>query len=419
MVDCDGLGFGADLSVGRLGLDEDASTDPFFRRDPPDDTGAETQARFRYQAEVASRYAFQMLSGDVSALVCEWHEDFVAFLRGGGTELISVKHREIDQGPWTLVGLLTDGGIAHLFGRWKATGKLSRCRLSTNAGLTGDARLLAKACDGREANQISEWAEKCRTRLGADASEVAEFLGVLTIEGALPSRQYLAASNLESFARPALSAAGYDVGIAGVAYGKVVRAIEDASVDRLSTPEILIAYLRDPSRILRDVRRELVMDARTLVVGDIREAIAAAGASFRPRIAFKNPAPATKLVSKLRAGGFGPTQIESAQRLRAAWTEFESAYSVGLPGDDRDLADLRARVLAEAGDAESEALRSVRGGEPYGLQMYSLVLPRLRPDRVVSSRALPTDDRLLQGLLFELTDECPVWWSPRSEVSTT
>jgi hypothetical protein len=398
-------------------LNQDASANAIFRAVPPDDSGAETQARYRYQAEVASRYAFRMLSGEVAALLCEWHEDFVVFLRDAGPELISVKHREVDQGPWTLAGLLTDGGVAHLFSRWKATGKSSRCRLSTNAGLATDARPLAKACEGREAKEISEWADKCCIRLGADASEVAAFLGVLTIESGLPPRQYITASNVESFARPVLSGAGYDVAIAGAAYSRIVKAIEDASTDQLTTPEILVAYLGDPSRILRDVRRDLILDSRTLDVYDIREAISAAGASLRPRIAFENPAGATKLVAKLLAGGFGPTHIESAQRLRAAWTEFEAAYSVGLPGDDRDLADLRARVLAEAGDAESEARRAVREDEPYGLEMYRLVLPRLRPDLLVSSRALPTDERLLQGLMFQLTDECPVWWSPAFEVS--
>lgn len=398
-------------------MSQDASTDPLFKAAPPDDVGAETQARFRYQAEVAARYAFRMLPGEVTAILCEWHEDFVVFLRGGGSELVSVKHREVDQGPWTLTGLLTDGGIAHLFSRWKATGKLSRCRLSTNAGLARDAQRLANACDGREAVQISDWANRCCTRLGADASEAASFLRVLAIESALPPRQYITASNLEAFARPLLSGAGYDVAIAAAAYGIVVEAIEDASRDQLSTPEVLVAYLGDPSRILRDVRRELTLDSRTLVVDDIREAISSALASSRPRIAFGTRTSATNLVAKLRAGGFGPTQIESAQRLRAAWTEFEAAYSVGLPGDDRDLADLRARVLAEAGDAESEARRVVQADEPYGLEMYRLVLPRLRPDLMALSRALPTDERLLQGLMFQLTDECPVWWSPTFDVS--
>jgi hypothetical protein len=65
----------------------------------PEDAGAETQSRFRYQHECTVRSCIPLLlAKKVTAVVCEEHEDFVVFYEDALPELVSVKHREVSQG---------------------------------------------------------------------------------------------------------------------------------------------------------------------------------------------------------------------------------------------------------------------------------------------------------------------------------
>ncbi len=70
--------------------------------EPPEDSGAQTQSRFRFQHECTARSCVGMLVLDrVASVVCEEHEDFVVIYADGAVELVSVKHRENSKGPWT------------------------------------------------------------------------------------------------------------------------------------------------------------------------------------------------------------------------------------------------------------------------------------------------------------------------------
>jgi hypothetical protein len=405
------------LRWGRVDRTVDDIGDPIAAR-PREVVGAATLARFRFQAEVAARFAFATLTGRVRAIVCEWHEDHVVFHQDGTSELVSVKHRELHQGPWTLTLLLTDGGLAHLFSRWRDTGKRSRCLLATNAGLKDGARELADACAGRDEAAITPIAGRVAKGLGAaDPAEAVAFLRVLTIEAELPSRNDITAANLHSYVRPALVEAGINPAVAEDAYEAVVQAIETASRERLAGTHTLLEYIANPDRLREDVARRRILESRTVTVDGVRLAVSRAGAVKRPLLAPKMITTSTRLVRKLQAGGFGPTHIESAQRLRAAWTEFEALYRPDLPDVDDQLGDVRSRVQAGAADAEDEALRSRSPGQPYGLLMYDAVRRRIRVDLLGVPAALPVDDRLLEGLVYQLTDECPVWWSEQFDLS--
>jgi hypothetical protein len=86
---------------------------------PQDDAGAEAQARFEYQVDLATCSCLQMLAGEsIDEVICEWHEDYVVTWSGHPRELTSVKHLERDRPRWTMRGLISDGGVKHLYDRW-------------------------------------------------------------------------------------------------------------------------------------------------------------------------------------------------------------------------------------------------------------------------------------------------------------
>lgn len=118
--------------------------------EPREDVGAATQSRYRYQWECTAATCIAMLvEEDIIGVTCEWHEDYVISYRQRRLELVSVKHRQPDGGPWSLADLCNAGGLAHLFDRWQSADDRTTCRISTNGGLkpgSREARQLAEAC---------------------------------------------------------------------------------------------------------------------------------------------------------------------------------------------------------------------------------------------------------------------------------
>ncbi|MFE5558320.1 dsDNA nuclease domain-containing protein [Streptomyces sp. NPDC056544] len=141
------------------------------------DIGSDTLGNYRYQVEVAAQICVALLTqGFVESVVCEWHEDFVVSYADGSVELVSVKHRGKRRNPWNVADLCKDGGLAHLFDRWRACDGLSnvRLRLATNAGLTtgkGGATTLKAMCgpDPRITSGVGDMARaRIRTRHTTD-----------------------------------------------------------------------------------------------------------------------------------------------------------------------------------------------------------------------------------------------------------
>ena len=110
----------ADSVDGERSAEEDR-----IDRAPDDDAGAATLGRFRFQAELAARFVLAKLAGEpIDRIFCELHEDYVVVFSDGRLPcLVSVKHLESSQPRWTLHALGQDGGVAHLYSRWRAIGR--------------------------------------------------------------------------------------------------------------------------------------------------------------------------------------------------------------------------------------------------------------------------------------------------------
>jgi hypothetical protein len=236
------------------GPDQVGPSEWLGKHKPPEDSGAQTQSRFRFQHECTARSCVGMLVLDrVASVVCEEHEDFIVIYADGAVELVSVKHREDSKGPWTFATLCSEGGVRHLYDHWLATGRRARCRVMTNAGVKPgklEAREFIAACQSRQGEQIEPYIEKLDAALGSqDRDRVREFALVLSVESALPGRPHIAAVNVRDFYWPALEELGLVYDVVEPYYDRVLDLIARANRDQIGERLDLRDALLDPGRL--------------------------------------------------------------------------------------------------------------------------------------------------------------------------
>jgi hypothetical protein len=381
---------------------------------PQEDAGAQTLSRYAFQWNCAVPFALATLdqTNPIRAIVCETHED-IFVLHEHGPELVSVKHRELSQPPWTLSELV-QAPLEHLAERWLATGQRARCRLMTNHSLRpgdGEAAGLRDACSSRTPVLIRPWAQRLADRLALTEDAALAMLSGLTLECGLPSRNDIASVYCFHKLRPLMRRLGLPLDADQVAYERVVGQIARASMDRTRAPDALLEAMlaEDGHAAVAVLRRRIAQ--RTLTADDIASCLRGLPTTS-PRLSDTSTAPPpTNLVRKLRAGELGPTAVGAAQRLRAAWYDLEARWR-GLPGGGEDFGDLRIRAQSLAGEVESE----LADGAPYGTRMHTRLAQRLAAGELLGDAPVLLDKELLLGLIFQLTDECEIWWSPPSAV---
>jgi len=211
--------------------------------------------------------------------------------------------------------------------------------------------------------------------------------------------------------RPLMRRLGLPIEADEVAYERLLGQIARASTDRARAPDALLEAMlaADGHAAVAVLRRRVAQ--RTLTADEIASCLRGLPTTS-PRLTEAPTAPApTSLVRKLEAGQVGPTAVRAAQRLRAAWYDLEARWR-GLPGGGEEFGDLRIRAQALAAEVESEVASQVG----YGARMHSRLAQRLAGGELVSQAPVMLDKELLLGLIFQLTDECEVWWSPPSTV---
>src|SRR5450759_129806 len=380
---------------------------------PAEDAGSVTQDRYDFQHHCTARRAITMLTGDaIQAIVCEWHEDYLVVYRNGATELVSVKHLEPSQNRWTTPQLCEEGGLKHLFERWLGTGKQSRCCLETDAGLrsgSGQPQELAHACHRFDQPALAAWAPKLARSLGAeeDVAPVIAFLLILSIDAGLPGREHIRDHQIQALMRPALIRIGYPEARAAAAYDAVVVEVGRANRGESGSFNAL-AVLADVDRLGTDAQLRQDMALRTLDRLRLMRVITALDDPIRPLLVPARVDEPTAMVKKLARGGLGPAGLSSAKRLRATWLRLRDDWSKDLPGEEPEIEDLVSQVLLIVQQAETAAMQE---GSAYGRSMQQQLEQRLRLDQLPRRPALPLLDQHLMGLVYQLTDDCVVWWS--------
>lgn len=403
-------------SGGRGGsLSSTASGATGLEREPADDGGAEAQRSFRFQWEVIARYCFRMLcSGEIAYVICEYHEDVVVVYGNRPIELVSVKHRDRSRGPWKITETVGDV-LAPLLQKWIRTGRTATCSFVTDGGLShepGNVRDLGEACASRDAARIRFFAQKWRNRLGAaTVEEAADFLSALTLDGDLPDRNAIKAMNCQQLMPQVNEKLALSMVDTDRTYESIVGVIELANRGDIVTRDDLSNLLLDPDRASPEARRRHMVESRTVNAARLRAAIFASRETSSPLLGRPSAAQdSSMMLKKLRRGGLGPTAQRSAIELRASWYDLEARYRTDLPGIDPTLDDLRTRVRRWAGEAEAEAMAKTESA-PYGPEMLLRMTERVSLSRFESQPPIAlTDDHLL-GLVYQLTDECAIWWS--------
>lgn len=381
---------------------------------PPDDAGAEAQARFAYQVDLAASVCLQMLAGEpIDEVICEWHEDYIVTWSGYPRELTSVKHLEGDQARWTLNGLVTDGGLKHLYDRWVGTGRRCTVRLQTNSGLRRDGQdgpgRLAEACASRDLEALDSWAETLHTHLEPhdDSPEAKEriraFLDVLKLEGDLPKKEDVRAVLVDKYGGAACEAIGLQPEAASDLFNCVVALVSAAS--RSNRKSVLAALLRSA-----DAPDELldVIAAKLIDIERLRRHVVdwfMPPKHFRPIAELGgNAAPA--LVQKLAKGGLPATTVTRARHLRVTWEEQRHRFEQALGSADQlDRVAARLYKLAEEAELDLEGYE-----EPYGRELHRQLQRRIATMSAEEESPL-LDEDLLWGGIYALTHNCQIWWS--------
>jgi hypothetical protein len=378
---------------------------------PLDDSGAATQARFRFQHDCTARLAFGMLAaadaaGGIVLVVCEEHEDAIVLYEHDVVELVSVRH--YDDQTLSLPDLRN--AVVGLFRRWQSTGRSARCRLMTNGKPVAGAKRARGLIDACHSKKPEQWVASVMEWTGSqDPDEVSGFLCGFSVDDPTGAREVIAAINIQHVVRPALAAAGFDLD-PGVAYQRVVDLVGRCNRSEPMDDTAMLRYLADADRASARARAQERIGRRAIDRERLMEALLEPVFPEQHLQLSFDQVPVSEgstLERKLKLGGFGPTTINAAQMLRANWEALETRWRVDVPGGDPVFADLRGRALTAAARAERRALAD----GTYGPAMHDEVEREFTVDGLERRPAFTIDDELLLGLVYELTDECRIWWS--------
>src|SRR5258708_9759329 len=89
---------------------------------PPDDTGSDTFARFKYQAHVTFPYCFELTRDHAIENVFAEHIEDIALDLGGSWRFLQVKTRDAGLGPWTFKEVIHAGAVRSLWRAYQAVG---------------------------------------------------------------------------------------------------------------------------------------------------------------------------------------------------------------------------------------------------------------------------------------------------------
>jgi hypothetical protein len=412
---------------------------------PDEDSGAQTQDRYRWQHHCTVVDCIQMLNdSEIEKIICEVHEDYI-IVRRTHIELVSCKHREPSRGPWSLSDLCLNGGIAHLFSRWAAA-KDPIARLITNAALKPglmEAGEIVSACarvaesgsfeakdlEAREAlarallsarrqkkyHEIPETEKPTGRRSQWPPVEpgflerVGTFMQALRVKFDAPARKYIEAVQ-QIATHDALAALGHP----SEAHPKCYHAALSLVASRNMADELPGNYLAWITGNTDDGPRgsqRALIQARTIERRDVETALRQAY-RIDEKIAH-DPFKVQRLQAKLIAGQVGGTRISSALRHRDLWLEKATSLRTGAPNESSARQLLEVKVLDIAGDVET-ALYGAE--ERWGNDMYEGLRSQLVEQHEALSKILPLTSDDLLGLAMDLASRCYVWFSPPFDV---
>lgn len=396
---------------------------------PPDDAGAETADRYEWQAMMATAdilaICFESL-GDSGVLndgahfsvLCEHHEDW-SIVSAGRTEIVSGKHREANTGPIsTYRQVLNEGGVLHLFKRWRALQRTPACRLVTTSGLADDGARTARACEqlradpNAEGDDVAAVVEGLKSTIVSMLStasvkvssepdgDIRAFLAGLRFQCAQPRRDQVPDMAAERYGKPVAQRFGHPDG--GFAVWQAVLALVRPRM-RDAGPSIGGAL-----PIVLGVEHDDALASRTLTLEDVDTAIRFALKNIPGYVPLPRIIKANRMAVKMTQGGCSDNAVERADELRLQYRQHWRARR-----SNPSISDLRRQVDNTLRRLIDEATDVVRiDSAPWGAQLWRELGQRFqtmegRPEAV----GLNAD--LLLGGVSELANNCQAWYTDR------
>lgn len=394
---------------------------------PVEDVGAETAARYRYQAALAARVVMHSLQdgSDVEQVICEWWGDYVVARRDHPRELVSVKHVEPGQLPWTLRDLAQKGGLRRLFEKWRETGERSLARIQTNSGLRPGADEpggLRDALNSNDEALLRQWAERLAPILVPsddpaspdDLDRTIKFLRILTLEDRQPDREYIEAT-LEAHAAAMTCAS---LGLPAEAAALVVEEAMTLAMEASSVTheDVVARLLMSDSSLPEDRHAMSLLQAKTIDGSLLRRRISrrALDGPSGPRLMAEAHVP-ERLVQKLNMGGFKPNAVVHARQLRLNWLDRMRR----LAGETREPSDMQGRLEFAALDIARRAEQDVNTSDgPYGEALRAQLEGEVNVYLTETNSPFITQDDLM-GAVYALTEACQLWWSAPFEIESS
>jgi hypothetical protein len=422
---------------------------------PSDDSGAETYDRYDWQAAMAAGHILAMYLaaldgasdpevGMQGRLICERHEDWCA-ARDDSAELVSAKHREPSQAMFTTLNqLVTDGGIAHLFSRWRLLKELPYCRLATsgNVGpgqpkqLKDYAEIVGLAVRTDRATPIPTDSQRTLIVAFADALSrhggfgppacqlndspdrddrlyaTHRFAGSLTIEDGLLDRHQVSFGAPLMYARPILDRLG-DTTTDPVAVWTAVlnfvrlRMRDAAPLAWGALPDIL--WQREAVQSDR-IERDLA--GRIVTVQDIAQVVETARQHPRSYGPLPVRVRQSRAAIKMEIGRCNPNTVGRADFLRLEYRNHWRDRIARNPTARADRDELQRTILRITDQATSQV---VARSSPWGDEFWREVELAIAGLRGAKARKGLTNDLILGGLC-ELAAQCHVWFSDPFDV---
>lgn len=376
-------------------------------------SGANTFARYRYQAKLTLIYWLGTLTDDGPTVVYAEHIEDVLLEYSDRLVFIQVKTRAVTAGNWTADAMCSDGGGVDSLARAYAVANDLPCTFELNlegptSSSSGTAEFV-EDCTKAGPTLRTKIRDLLTGALGRDATggEVEDFLSRLRIRPHIPSQRDIDNKCIRILGE---LAPGLPIGDVIKLFGDLLQIVEgaqdashDSIVGGIAFLEAQLTYLLAEESSLEEVvackrlSRDLLV-AR-VPMPDQPRALLLIERSLRAR-------PATALEEKLIAAGASDQVIRRARDLRAMSELRRLELLAGPTSRGSQLEDVCSRVLIHA---ESRAQLCEANGETVNDLFAHLTIEQSIQDSDQAS--LFNRDRLaLVGLLCCLSDECRFGW---------
>jgi Cap4 dsDNA endonuclease len=371
---------------------------------PPDDSGADTFGRYRYQALILVPYCLNCaLGGDIVSLVPEHFED-VAMEYRGEWRLVQIKTRNSDRGPWRLSHLLAEGGALHSLVRsWKA---LDRGEYRFELWLEGpisasDAIVNLLSSRRRDEDLVG----RCDGKLELTTADLRPFLEHVVVIPNQPSRASVVALNERAIGQQAPDLTHRQI---VEVHARVVERIEMSMGGEFldqDWPLAAIAYQTAHERLRATIH------AKRLTQAVLAPLVAPITSSPRPllrRLIAASGGRPSMLEEKMIAGGATLELISMAKSLRANATQREFELDSTRADSGQVLDDIRQRLQHRV-----DALTARHTGAPQSAVNIWLELINIlgaQAAAIDARRIFAQDVDLLLGEVCQMADECLTNW---------